>query len=173
VIVAGGGVHYAGACEALAAFVTAHGIPWSRRKGQFRPALGSCVEFRPGGRDRRPARQHPLRRGRCRDRCRHPLAGLHHRQPGTVLATAAAPRVGECGHLGRAPARRRAALRRRARRVGRARGGAGRRSGAPPPEGPKAAWVAVVNPQSEASADSKALPTDQRITGSAQPASGA
>ncbi len=84
-IVAGGGVHYAGATEALAAFCDG-----DRHPGRSDAGRQGHAALRPPavpGRHRLH-RHHGVerdrRRGRCGDRHRHPLRGLHHRQPDRV-----------------------------------------------------------------------------------------
>ena len=84
-IVAGGGVIYSGANDALAAFVEKTGIPVSETQaGKGSLPLRPPASGRRDRLDRHDRRQRAGRRGRCGDRDRHPLQRLHQRLPDGV-----------------------------------------------------------------------------------------
>ncbi len=151
VIVAGGGVIYSRATDALRAFAER-----DRHPGRGDPGRQGIAGVRPPAsrrrhrRDRHDRRRQPARRrGRRGDRRRHPLQRLHHRVPDRLRRPGRAVRQPQRGVVRRAQAVRGAAARRRARRAGAAdatrspagpprrrttgaRDRAGRRSGTPP-----------------------------------------
>ena len=87
-IVAGGGVIYSEATEALRAFAEATGIPVAETQaGKGALPLRPPAVGRRDRRDRHHRRQRAGPRGRRGDRRRHPLQRLHHRLADRVRAT--------------------------------------------------------------------------------------
>ena len=79
-IVAGGGVIYSQATEALRAFAEATGVPVAETQaGKGSLPYDHPQSRRCDRRDRHDRRQHAGQRSRRRDRHRHPLQRLHHR----------------------------------------------------------------------------------------------
>ena len=79
-LIAGGGVHYSGAEAELTAFAERYGIPVVETvAGKACLLAAHPLNAGTGRRHRLSVGQRVGGRGRCRDRRRHPVAGLHHR----------------------------------------------------------------------------------------------
>ena len=150
-LVAGGGVIYSEATEALRAVRRGDRHPGRRHPGrQGRHPLGPPAGRRRGRVDRVAGGQRAGPRRRRGDRRRHPLQRLHHRVPHRVPAPGRAVRQPQRGRARRGQARRGDADRRRPRRAGRAHRRAGRLPGRrrPTPErhrAPVDEWNQVVD----------------------------
>ena len=97
-IIAGGGVHYSFAEEALAAFAEQHNVPVVETvAGKASLLAAHPLNAGPIGVTGCTSANAPRRRGRRRARRRHPPAGLHHRVVDAV------PRRGACASSGSTP----------------------------------------------------------------------
>ena len=168
-IIAGGGVHYAGACETLKAFVEKHRIPVGETQAG-KSALPWDHPMNLGGIGvTGSGATNPLGRGsRCGDRGRHPLPGLHHRLLGAVPEPRHAHRLDQRDafdtHKHNAlplVADAKLALEELSTLLG-------DYVATPPAPELKAGWIAALDGITAAPRETNALPTDAQVIGAVQ-----